>query len=104
MRHGRVERDGWERPQRDRPEDADAQAVRAGAFVHGARDARGGAVGDDHDLRVLELLGREADLALGDLRILGLQVVVVLLQVGRLEVERAHDARRSAGGATERPL
>ena len=92
-----------ERPQRDRPEQADAQAVGAGSLDRGPGDARGGAVGDDDDLGVLELLARPADLALGDRRELRLEVLVVALEILGLEVERADDAGVAPVGAGQLP-
>ena len=93
-----------ERPQRDRPEEAGPEPVGA-RLRHGrARDPRGGAVGDDHELGVVEVLAGMAHLALRDRGVLRLQVPVVRLEVLGLEVERPDDARRAPVGAGQRPV
>jgi len=65
---------------------------------------RCGSIRHHHQVGVVELLARPADLPARDLVVLGLERVVLLFEPLRLQVERAHHAWRAAIGPGQRPI
>src|ERR1035437_2994324 len=91
-------------PERDRPEEANANALLASLGNRTASDAGSRAVGHDRKLGIIQLPPFPADLTAGDLAVLVLQGQVSLLEHLWHQVYRLDDPSRPTGCARQRPI